>query len=520
MSHEHILTVDGREVVVPAGATVLDAARKLGISIPTLCQADGLPPGTSCMVCVVEIEGIHRLVPSCAYPATAGLAIRTNTPAVQAVRRAAVELLMSEHTGDCEGPCRRACPANMDIPLMIRHLAAGHPAAALATVLRDIALPSILGRICPAPCEKACRRARIDKPVSICLLKRFSGDHGPRETPAAPASGRRVAIAGAGPAGLSAAFFLRRLGHTCEIFEERALPGGTLRDSIPGNRLPPDVLDREIESLRQTGVILHTGKALGRDVSLADLRAGFDAVILAIGIASVGKAMSLGIPVTDKGIEADRHTYLTPLRGVFAIGSVLRPLKMAVRAGADGKECALACDQFLRQLTVKGEPKRFNCVISNVTPPELQEMLRLVSRNDRVEPDAGLTAGLSGEATTAEARRCLHCDCRKAADCRLRDAVEQLGADARNYAGSGRHLIELMDHPNGLMFEPGKCIKCGLCIRKARSFSDVPGLTFIRRGYQSRVSPPTGETFVTAMGNHAAAIVAVCPTGALTLEKP
>jgi ferredoxin len=255
-------------------------------------------------------------------------------------------------------------------------------------------------------------------------------------------------------------------------------------------------------------------------MSLADLRTGFDAVILAIGITSLDKAKALGLPVTDKGIEADRQTYLTSLPGVFAIGSALRPLKMAVRAGADGKECALACDQFLGRQTVKGEPKRFTCVIGNVTPPELQEMLRLVSEKARVEPGAGLAAGLSSEETAAEAGRCLHCDCRNASECRLREAVEQLSADARHYAESGRHLIELMAHPNGLVFEPGKCIKCGLCIRKARSFADLPGLTFIQRGYQSRVSPPTGETFVTALGSHTAEIVAVCPTGAMALDKP
>lgn len=521
MSQEHLLTIDGRQVSVPAGATLLEAARKLGIAIPTLCHKNGLPPGTSCMVCMVEIEGVHRLVPSCAFPASAGLAVRTDTPAVQMARRNAVELLMSEHVGDCEGPCRRACPANMNIPLMIRQLAAGRTGEALATVHRDIALPSILGRVCPAPCEMVCRRGKLDKPVSICLLKRFSGDHGLTAPPvAAPETGRRVAIVGGGPAGLSAAFTLRRLGHACELFEERATLGGTLRDSIPGNRLPHDVLDREIETIRGMGALFHPGKALGRDFTLADLQTGFDAIIIAIGITTVEKAQALGLPVTPKGVQADRATYLTPLTGVYAIGSTLRPLKMAVRAGADGKECANACDQFLKGLPVTGEPKRFNCLIGPLTDPELQEVRQSFSEAGRIEPAGGLPAGLTSAETQAEAARCLHCDCRRADDCRLREIVEQLDADARRYAEKNRHPVEILRHSNGLVVEFGKCIKCGLCIRQAQTHSGIPGLTFAQRGFATRISPPTGETFISALGQHTAEIVAVCPTGALALEKP
>jgi ferredoxin len=191
---------------------------------------------------------------------------------------------------------------------------------------------------------------------------------------------------------------------------------------------------------------------------------------------------------------------------------------MAVRACADGKECAFACDQLMKQQPLGGEPRRFDCVISGVTDLELKEMLRLVSDSARVEPGGGAPAGFTAEETVAEARRCLHCDCRKAPDCRLRSAVERLDADARRYAGGGRHPVELLDNPNGLVFEPGKCVKCGLCIRKAATFADVPGLTFIRRGYQARVSPPTGETFVTALGEHTAEIAAVCPTGAMAMD--
>lgn len=528
MSHEYRMTVDDRHVSVPPGSTLLDAARKLGIAIPTLCHKDGLRPGTSCMVCVVEIEGVYRLVPSCAYPARPGIAVRTDTPAVRNARRNAVELLMSEHVGDCEGPCRRACPARMDIPLMIRQLAAGRTADALVTVRRHIALPSILGRICPAPCEKVCRRGKLDKPLSVCLLKRFAGDHGLGEgtippaalETAAPESGRRVAVVGAGPAGLTAAFYLRRLGHACEVFEERSTLGGTLRDRIHGNRLPHDVLDREIETIRRTGVLFHPGQALGRDVTLSDLQARFDAVIIATGLTNAEEAQHLGLPVTPKGVQADRDTFLTPLKGVFVIGSLLRPLQMAVRAGADGKACAFACDQFIRGQPITGELKRFNSVIGPLTETELQDVLRHFSNAGRIEPAGGIPAGLNVSETVAEAARCLHCDCRRADDCRLREAVETLKADARHYADSDRHAVEILRHANGLVVEFGKCIKCGLCIRQAQTHPDIPGLTFVLRGFSTRISPPTGETFVSALGEYTAEIVAVCPTGALALEEP
>ncbi len=550
----HKLTIDGRAVEVAAGATILQAAHKLGIEIPTLCHLPGLPPGASCMVCVVEVAGVHRLVPACAYPAGAGLAVQTDTPAVRAARRAAVELLMSEHVGDCEGLCQRGCPAHLNIPLMIRQIAAGRHAEALATVRRDIALPSVLGRICPAPCEKVCRRAKLDRPISICLLKRFAGDHGAEDVrdgtasatriwrddlrvvrePARakgtdgtepvppddkahlpPASGRRVAVVGAGPAGLAATFYLRRRGHACDLFDDQPAPGGALREHVPAERLPRDVLDREIEHIRRLGVNFHKGVRIGRDRTLANLRQTYDAVILAVGTLDAAQAALLGAPMAARGLQADMHTYLTPLPGVFAIGGALRPLKMSVRACADGKECAFACDEFLKGAAVGGELRRFNCIIGKLTEEELREVSKQAVNRARVEPAAGLPGGFTAEEARAEAERCLHCDCRKADDCRLRDAVEYLGAEHHRFAEGERHPFELQIQANGLVFEPGKCIKCGLCVRVAQRHEEVPGISFIRRGFQMRISPPAGQTLAAALAEVAGEVIAACPTGAL-----
>ena len=516
----HRLTIDGRVVTVPAGATLLDAARQLGIHIPTLCHREGLPPGTSCMVCVVEVEGLRRLVPSCAYPARADLVVRTSTPAVLAARRTAVELLLSEHVGDCEGPCRRGCPANMDIPGMIRQIAAGRMEAALETVRQDIALPSVLGRICPAPCEKVCRRGKVDRPVSICLLKRLAGDCGGDQggKAAVPETGRRVAIVGAGPAGLAAAFYLRRQGHACALYDEQSAPGGSLRVSLPAGRLRPDVLAREAEAILRCGVEFHAGVRVGQDVTLAELRNKYDAVILAVGLIDAPRAAVLGVPFLQRGIQADSHTYVTPLPGVFAIGSAFRPLRMAVSANADGRKAAVACGQFLGGQPVTGETPPYHCVIGNLTPDELRLELSRVSESQRIEPERGLQAGFSLEEAVAEAARCLHCDCRRSTDCRLREAARHLGAGRRSFGESGRHAVELLHHPGGLVFESGKCIKCGLCVRLTAQHSGIPGLTFIRRGFDARVSPPVGETFETALAGVVAEVVALCPTGALVCD--
>jgi predicted molibdopterin-dependent oxidoreductase YjgC len=152
------LTINSKSVVVDKGSTVLEAAEAAGISIPTMCRLKGYAHMTSCMVCVVKEMGSGRLLPSCTAPAAEGMVIETDNEEVHHARRTALNLLLSEHVGDCEAPCRLTCPAHMNIPLMIRQIKAGEIRDAIETVKEDIALPAVLGRICPAPCEKGCRR--------------------------------------------------------------------------------------------------------------------------------------------------------------------------------------------------------------------------------------------------------------------------------------------------------------------------------------------------------------------------
>jgi predicted molibdopterin-dependent oxidoreductase YjgC len=151
------LTIDGQSVEIAPGATILETAQSLGIEVPTRCPRAGLPHYTSCLLCVVEETTSGKLLPSCAALAHDGMVIETRNGAVEESRRMALDLLLSEHVGDCDAPCRRACPAHMNIPLMIRQIGRGEMREAIMTVKRHIALPAVLGRICPAPCERACK---------------------------------------------------------------------------------------------------------------------------------------------------------------------------------------------------------------------------------------------------------------------------------------------------------------------------------------------------------------------------
>ena len=206
------ITIDGKSTQVPEGTTILDAAESIGIKIPTLCYLKDLLPLTSCMLCVVKVEGRRNLLPSCATRAEEGMVIFNDDPDVKLARRTALELLLSDHVGDCMGPCQVACPAGMNIPEMMRFMAAGHYDRAIETIKEHLALPAVTGYICPAPCEKACRRGQVDEPLAVRLIKRCAAEldlaeAAPFKPHVSPDRGKKVAVIGAGPAGLAAAVY-------------------------------------------------------------------------------------------------------------------------------------------------------------------------------------------------------------------------------------------------------------------------------------------------------------------------
>ena len=286
------LTIDGRAVEVEQGTTILGAARKLGIAIPTLCHVEGFEPSASCFLCAVKLEGRPNLSPSCAMPAAEGMVVITDSEEVRAARKTALELLLSDHAGDCIGPCRTGCPARLDIPGFIAGIAAGDHRKAAEIVTDDLTLPASLGRVCPRLCEQRCRQCEVEESLSIRNLHRFAADYqrsSPSKTPVAqaaapaPRSGKRVAIVGAGPAGLAAAHHLLRRGHGVVLLDAHPQPGGMLRYGIPAFRLPRPVLDEEIKSISDLGAEFRLGTKLGRDFTLDELRRDFDAVFLALG---------------------------------------------------------------------------------------------------------------------------------------------------------------------------------------------------------------------------------------------
>jgi formate dehydrogenase major subunit len=284
------LEIDGRRVTADSSLTILEAARRHGIdTIPTLCHDRQLEPFASCFVCVVKVKGARALLPACSTKVSNGMVVETGSAEVRQSRKAALELLLSDHYADCIGPCQLSCPAEIDIQGYIALAAIGKYRDAIALIKENNPLPSVCGRVCTRPCEvKGCRRTLLDEAVGIDYIKRYVSDLDLNSPdvyrPAiALANGRKVAVVGAGPAGLSAAYYLAIRGYAVEIFEGQPEPGGMLRYGIPEYRLPKDVLDLEISQILSLGPRLTTNMVLGKDFTIASLKRDFDAVFLGIG---------------------------------------------------------------------------------------------------------------------------------------------------------------------------------------------------------------------------------------------
>jgi formate dehydrogenase beta subunit len=211
---------------------------------------------------------------------------------------------------ECTSPCQRTCPAGIDIPEYIRQIRAGNYREAIMVIKEKNPFPLTCGRVCPHPCEDICRLSKVSDPVNINHLKRFVADiemGGERITPyKAPGTGKRVAIIGGGPGGLSCAYYLARLGHSPTVFEAMPKLGGMLRYGIPEYRLPKKILDWEIEGIVEMGVEVKTDVSMGADFTLKSLKDdGFEAFFLATG---AWDTRSLGVEGEDlKGVLPGTH---------------------------------------------------------------------------------------------------------------------------------------------------------------------------------------------------------------------
>jgi formate dehydrogenase major subunit len=299
------LTIDSRRVTVPPGTTVLDAAKWLGIAIPTMCHVPGIEAAGSCFICAVQIEGRRTLSPACAMPVAEGMVVATASDDVRAARKLALELMLSDHAGECIAPCAARCPAGLDIPGFVYGVATGDIRHAATVIAERLALPGSLGRVCPRLCEQECRRCDLDQGLAIGALHRYAADAiaAPYIPPRAKASDKSVAIIGAGPAGLAAAYYLLQKGHDCTLFDAHPLPGGMLRYGIPGYRLPKEALDAEIGTIQKLGARFRMNSRWGEQFTLAGLREEYAAVFIAIGAQGVQSLRCEGEEMALAGTE-------------------------------------------------------------------------------------------------------------------------------------------------------------------------------------------------------------------------
>ncbi|KUO74226.1 MAG: molybdopterin oxidoreductase [Clostridia bacterium BRH_c25] len=342
------VNINNRELTASEGSTILKIALDNGIEIPNLCYDENLKSYGACGMCVVEVEGNPKLVRACSTPATNGMIIKTDTERTIAARKTALTLLSSDHKGDCRPPCATACPAHTDCQGYVGLVANGQYDEAIKLVKDVIPLPASIGRVCPHPCETACRRGNVEEPVAIADIKRFIGDidinKGTYVPDMSEPTGKTVAVAGSGPAGISCAYFLAAKGHKVVLYEDKPYPGGMLRYGIPQYRLPKELLDAEINTLEKMGVDIKCNVKLGEDITISYLKKTYDAVFIAIG---AWASMNMGCKGEDMegvmgGIELLRKATLAePInlgQQVIVIGggnTAMDVARTAVRLGAE-----------------------------------------------------------------------------------------------------------------------------------------------------------------------------------------
>ena len=321
--------------------------------------SDAGPKETTCRYCGACVE----ICP------TGALRDKDNVPAVRS---------------DKPLPCVGNCPAGIDIPQYLNLIAAGEYQKALNVIRSRVPFPGILGYICFHPCEKSCRRAEIDQAVAICDLKRFTADV---ETDAVslpfekrPDSGKKVAIVGSGPAGLTAACYLSLQGHNVFLFDREDKPGGMLRYGIPAFRLPPKILDRELKILDTLGINLKMNHRFEGIKSIDEFKSnGFDAILIAVG-ASVGKRLMI-----DNGELEGVHSGLDFLREVRQ--TKLQKLEGRVVVIGGGN---VAIDIAMTAIRLGAESVDLVCLESYETMPAYEwEIAQAVEEGVRINPSLG-----------------------------------------------------------------------------------------------------------------------------------
>lgn len=517
------LKINNTSIQVPTGTSVLKAAEQIGIEIPTMCFYEGFTNHPSCMVCLVKDTKSGKLHPSCALPAEEGMDIITEDNEIISARKEALELLLSDHVGDCEAPCRQACPAAIDIPKMNRLIAQGKFDEAFVIAKEELAIPLILGYICPAPCEKVCRRTQVDEAVSICSLHKFVADIDIEQKnfylpTKEKESNKNVAIIGTGPAGLSCAFYLLRLGHNVVLFDKNTEAGGALRYEILNKELPNSAIDSEIGTLQNYGAEFRLNTEITKELFENELKKGFDAIVIAMGDFDKSNLHKFGFENGKYGISINKNTFEINQDGVFACGNIIRSRRMAVTSVAQGKATAWSVNQYLNGIKPEKKHRMFNSKFGKLFSEEIEEYKKETIPDKRIILENGKLGNFNNAQAITESTRCMRCDCRKPTTCKLRNYADEYSADRRKFAFGERKKVKKHFQHKLIVYEPEKCIRCNLCVDISTKEKDTLGFSSIRRGFDVEISIPFNKSIKEIFNRTAEKCANACPTGAISLK--
>lgn len=320
-----------------------------------------------------------------------------------------------KYTMDRRGtpPCTATCPLHCNAQGYVALFSQGKLKEALALVRATLPFPGILAYVCAHPCERECKRIEVDRPVSICDLKRFLVDHVEETefdpTPAEERS-QKVAIAGAGPSGLTAAFDLRRMGYPVTLFESRSELGGLLTHGFPSYRLPVEVVKKDLSVIEKMGIGIRLNTEVGKDISFEEIQKTYDAIFLAVGSTGSGPISEVfrGLKRSRRGmIQVDPLTLETNVKGVFAGGDGVTGPGTIVESMAQGRKGAISIDRSIRR-----EDLRYGRESEGRQVSPMQSLLPDSKRDEReilphmVKP---IGPGLTLEEAIEDAKRCLNC---------------------------------------------------------------------------------------------------------------
>jgi ferredoxin len=240
----------------------------------------------------------------------------------------------------------------------------------------------------------------------------------------------------------------------------------------------------------------------------------FDSVIIATGESD---ASFSGLSKRSKSFVTERYTHQTSMPGVFAIGSAIKPGRVAIRAVAHGKEVAHAVHQYLNNEKITGEYRMFNSRFGRLLHEEIDEYVRESIHNPRVSTKG--TEGFTRDEMITEASRCMHCDCRKKEDCKLRIYSDTYEAVQKRYFPDERKPVRKIFKNKPVVYEPEKCIKCGICVRITSRNREKLGLTFIGKGFDVEIGVPFDQDGLNALERTGELCAMNCPTGALSVYE-